>query len=223
MKFGLPSGVQLFVDVANFTLFVQLVGRLGSLPLAATNLAFNLNTLAFIPLMGIGTAVMTLTGQRIGEGRPRLAVRTTWLAFCLSTAYMILFALVYLLLPHLILAPYKLRSNPADFPVIEEHVVHLLRFVAVYSLFDAMNIIFSSTTRGAGDTRFALVFSLLTGFLVMVVPTWWGMRLGYQSLSVPWFAVTACVIVLGIGFFWRFMQGKWMTMRVIEHTRHLEE
>ena len=77
--------------------------------------------------------------------------------------------------------------------------------------------------RGAGDTQFALVFSLLTGFLVMVVPTWIGMQLEYHDLSIPWYAVTACVIVLGFGFFWRFLQGKWMHMRVIEHTRHLDD
>ncbi len=48
----------------------MMIGWIGQRELAATNIAFNLNTLAFIPVIGVGIAVSTLVGQRIGEGRP---------------------------------------------------------------------------------------------------------------------------------------------------------
>ena len=80
-------------------MFIQLIGALGSRSLAATSLAFNLNSLVFIPLFGMGTAVMTLTGQRIGEGRPELAVRTTWKAFGMAAAYIGVFASIYVFAP----------------------------------------------------------------------------------------------------------------------------
>ena len=68
-KFGGPSGLQMFLDVAGFTVFMMIIGHIGQRELAATNIAFNLNTLAFIPVIGVGIAVSTLVGQRIGEGR----------------------------------------------------------------------------------------------------------------------------------------------------------
>ena len=115
LRFGFPNGVQMLVDLASWTLFVQMIGKLGTQPLAATSLAFNLNTLVFIPLLGVGTAVMTLTGQRIGGQRPELAVRTTWLAFGMSAGYIAVFAAIYVLAPHWILLPYGLDGERAGF------------------------------------------------------------------------------------------------------------
>ena len=79
LRFGSPSGVQLMCEVTAFTLFLLIVGRLGVLELAATSLAFNVNTLAFMPVYGIGIATTTLVGQRIGQRRPELAERGVWM------------------------------------------------------------------------------------------------------------------------------------------------
>ena len=214
LRFGLPSGLQQFLDIACWNVFVQVVGRLGTQELSATGLVFNLNALVFIPLLGLGTAVTALTGHRIGEGRPQLAVRTTWLAFGLASVYVGAFAVVYLFAPELILRPYGL----ADHEALRATVVHLLRFVAVYSLFDAMFVVFNSAIRGAGDTRFALVFSFSMGLLLLVLPTWIITSSGAENFIDVWYAVTTYITVLGLGFMARFLQGRWMTMRVIERT-----
>ena len=216
VRYGLPNGLQFLIDISAFALFILLIGKLGSDSLAASNLAFNVNTLAFIPLMGLGTAVMILVGRRIGEGRPQLAVRTTWIAFGLSGSCMALFAILYVALPDIILAPYAAYTDAARFAAIREQVVILLRFVALFAFFDAMAIVFGSAVRGAGDTRFSLVFSCLSGWSLMVVPTfavwfWYG-----GSLVASWTACTAYIIVLGVGFLIRFQTGQWQTMRVIE-------
>jgi MATE family multidrug resistance protein len=214
LRFGLPSGCQQFLDVACFTIFIQIVGRLGIEQLSATGLVFNLNSLTFIPLLGLGTAVTALVGHRIGEGRPRLAARTTWLAAGLATAYVSVFCLVYVLAPEAILRPYGL----AERDTLRELVVFLLKLVALYSWFDAMVVVFSSAIRGAGDTRFALVFSVSMGVLVLVLPTYVASHYGTAGFIVAWYAVVAYLMVCAAGFFARFQQGRWMSMRVIEHT-----
>jgi MATE family multidrug resistance protein len=214
LRFGLPSGIQQFLDIACWNVFIQLVGGLGTEQLSATGLVFNLNALVFIPLLGLGTAVTVLTGHRIGEGRPLLAVRTTWLAFGLASLYVAAFSGIYLLAPELILRPYGL----AEHPEVRGLVIFLLRFVAIYAFFDAMAVVFNSAIRGAGDTRFALVFSFSMGLLLLVLPTCVAARYGPEGFQAAWYAVTVFISVLGLGFMARFQQGRWMTMRVIEHT-----
>jgi MATE family multidrug resistance protein len=216
LRYGLPNGMHLFVDIVCWTLFVYLVALMGEDQLVATNLAFNLNALAFVPMLGFGTAISTLTGQRIGEGRPELAIRTTWTACRMAVAYMAFFAVVYVLLPDLILYPYRIGSDPAEFAALRAHVIVLLRFVAVYSLFDAMAIVFGAAIRGAGDTRFALVFTALASWSLLVVPTWLAYRYSSHALFHSWTACTVFVAVMGLGFMLRFQQGRWMGMRVIE-------
>jgi hypothetical protein len=53
LRVGLPTGGQFLIDIAGFTIFLCIVGRLGPLCQKATNLAFNLNGLSFVPLMGL--------------------------------------------------------------------------------------------------------------------------------------------------------------------------
>ncbi|HLQ44870.1 MAG TPA: MATE family efflux transporter, partial [Planctomycetaceae bacterium] len=218
LKFGLPQGVHFFLDVASFSVFMLLLGRLGKIELAATNLTFRLNTLAFIPMLGLGTAISTLVGQRIGEGRPELAVRSSWTAFKLSAAYMLIFAAIFVLLPDVILMPFAAFSDPQEFAALHDAVVKLLRFVAVYCFFDAMAIVFSFAIRGAGDTRFSLWFSCVAAWTLMVLPTWISLRWFGGGLHACWWFCTIYIIVLGLGFFARFLAGQCKSMRVIEAT-----
>jgi len=216
LRYGLPTGFQFFGDIAGFLVFIFLIGRLGPVQQAATNLAFNLNSMAFIPMMGFGTAVMTLVGKRIGEQRPELAVRTTWLAFGLCSVYMLTFCAIYVFLPDLILYPYAARKSPEEFAPIREIVHVLLLFVALYSFFDGMMIIFGSAVRGAGDTRFSLLFMLVTAWALMVAPTWIIWNYGEPSLIKGWTAVSVYIVVAGFGFLLRFQMGRWKSMSVIE-------
>jgi len=222
IRYGFPNGVQMLLDVAAFTVFVALIGKLGTLDQAATNLAFTLNSVAFIPMMGMGTAVMTLVGHRVGEGQPALAARTVWKAFALSGGYMLLFALLYLSAPDLILSPFMHGDEKEQFETMKPIVITLLQFVALYTFFDAMAIIFGSAIRGAGDTLFSLVFSVTSGWLLMVLPTVWIIQ-QEGTLYQCWAAITAAVIVMGLGFLARFLYGKWKTMRIIEAAPALPE
>lgn len=214
--YGFPNGIQMVLDVGAFTAFLALVGRLGTLEQAATNLAFTLNSLAFVPMLGMGTAVLTLVGRRVGEQRPELATRTVWGAMAISGLYMIGFAGIYLTIPETILSPFMHSQERDMFAEIEPIVIQLLRFVAVYTLFDAMAIVFGSAIRGAGETRFSMIYTVTMSWLLMVLPTLWIVQTS-QSLYSCWIAATVFIIVLGIGFLVRFLQGKWKTMKVIEH------
>ena len=87
-RYGGPGGLQTFMEVAAFTVFLMLVGRLGEVALAATTLAFNVNNVAWVPMWGLGTAVTAIVGQQLGRNRPDLAARATWTALGIALAYM---------------------------------------------------------------------------------------------------------------------------------------
>ena len=71
--FGGPGGLQTLLEFAAFTLFITLVGGLGKTGQAATILAFTVNSVAWVPMMGVGTAVSAMVGQQLGSNRPNLA------------------------------------------------------------------------------------------------------------------------------------------------------
>ena len=216
LKFGLPTGGQYLIDLLAFTLFLFLVGRLGPVAQQATNLAFNLNGMAFVPLMGLGTAVMTLVGRRIGEGRPELAVRSTWLAALIGSLWIALFGAMYLFVPERILAVYAGNLPPDEFQPLVETTVVLLRYVTIFLFFDALTIVFSAAVRGAGDTRFPLYLMLFTSWFIMFLPVVVADALGRNTLTFSWVCCTVSIVISGLGIVWRFQAGHWKLLKMIE-------
>ena len=70
LKFGGPAGLQMLLEVAGFTVFVFLVGSLGIQELAATNLAFNVSSLAFMPVLRPGHGRVDPGGTAARAKRP---------------------------------------------------------------------------------------------------------------------------------------------------------
>ncbi len=216
IHYGLPNGIQFFIDMAGFTLFILLVGRLGTVPLAATNIAFNINTLAFMPMLGIGMTVSILVGQNLGRNDPAMAERSTYAGFHLTFVYMAAIALLYILVPDLFLQPFSSKVHPSYFGEVHRIGVILLRFVAFYSLFDTMNIIFSAALKGAGDTRYVVLAIAVLSALVLVVPAYLVIVVLHAGIYAAWSIMATYAVALGFMFLFRFRHGKWKHMRVIE-------
>lgn len=216
MRYGLPSGIQFFLDIAGFTVFVLLMGRLGTVALAATNITFNINTLAFLPMIGSGLGISVLVGQNLGRNRPDLAEKCVYSGLHLTFFYIGCMAFLYVFVPGLFLWPFSAQADPKSFKEIREISIVLLRFVAVYSLFDSMNIVFSSVLKGAGDTRYIMFTIVILSFSILVIPSYAAIVLFHAGVYAAWAIAATYIIALGFVFFFRFLGGKWKSMRVIE-------
>ncbi len=218
MKFGLPSGVQFMLDILGFTFFVALIGQIDEVAMAATTIASQINSLSFMPMIGIGIATTTLVARALGKNDAATAQKSTWSATVITFGYMISIATCYVLLPGMFLLAFRAKADTAQFEAIEPLVKQLLVFIAFYCVFDTGNIVFSAALKGAGDTKFVMMTAITLNWLVMVLPTWLAITFlnGTARLYAAWGALTAYVCLLSIVFFLRFTGGKWKNMRVIE-------
>ena len=151
LRFGLPNGIQLFVDIACWTLFVQIVGRAGQRAFGRHQPGVQLE----------------LAGLHSDPGRrhrrddaDRPADRRRPAGAGRAHHEPGIFHVAGLHRHFRRDLPVRSAADPvavcvaestSDLSQLEESVVLLLRYVAVYSLFDAMAVIFSSATRG-GDS-----------------------------------------------------------------------
>ena len=129
---------------------------------------------------------------------------------------MTIIAAAYVLIPDIFILPFAAKANTERFTEIYRITVILLRFVALYSIFDTMNIIFASAIKGAGDTRYVMFMVVITSALILVIPAYLAVVVLGYGLMVPWVTFSAYVIVLSFMFFFRFLGGRWKSMRVIE-------
>jgi multidrug resistance protein, MATE family len=214
--FGGPSGLQMVLDVIGFTAFIMLVGRLGPESADATNMAFSISTLAFMPIFGLHLAVGILVGERLGENRDDLAARATITTLQVAWTYMLFISVCYVLAPSLFLFGF---FPDADLTEQEQSVKHLaavlLRFVAAYNLLDATLMVFAGAIKGAGDTPFILRVSLILAAL-LTSASWLAVEVFELSVVGCWVLVTLWVWIGAFVYARRFLQGKWRSMRVIE-------
>jgi MATE family multidrug resistance protein len=215
LRFGFPNGLMVGLDTFAFTVFFFLLGRQGDAEQSASSIAFTLNLITFLPPVGMGQSVAILVGQRLGENCPELAARTTWTALWITLVYMAIMAIPYIFLPHAMAHIFQSQDDALHWEHVAGMVPVLLRFVALYSLFDAINLMFSFALRGAGDTRFVAVASFSLAWPVMVAPTWaaWYYQWG---LYVAWTFAAVYIGLLALVYWRRFRQGRWRSMRVIE-------
>jgi MATE family multidrug resistance protein len=216
LRFGLPTGLQYSVEILAFALFMMIVGRIGTAELAASSLAFNLNMIVFFPMLGLGIAVSALVARYLGAEQPAAAERAVFSAFGISLAYMALCGFAYFAFPRAMLAPYAAGADPAAFAPVEDMAVVLLRFVAVYSIFDMMNVMFAAGLRGAGDTRYPMMLTFTLAFSAMLVPAWIACAWLGLGVYAAWAAASAYVVLLGLLELRRFRLGRWRSLRIVE-------
>lgn len=216
VRYGMPTGLQYSLEVAAFAMFMVIIGRIGTQELAASGIAFNMNMIVFMPMVGLAVAVSSLVGRYLGANRPEIAERVVGSAFAISLAYMAACGLLYLLGAPLLLAPYAAGADPAGFPPIAAIATVLLRFVAFYSIFDMMNLIHAAGLRGAGDTVYPMGLTFVLAWVVMLVPAWVGCVQLAAGVYFAWAMATAYVLLLGLLMRRRFQAGHWKAMRVIE-------
>jgi len=156
-----------------------------------------------------------LTGQALGRNDPTRARYGVRSAFDLTFVYMTAIAALFFALPQLFLAPFRAQSDPASFAAIGAITAVLLRFVAVYTLFDALNIIFSSAIKGAGDTKFVMYMIIALSLGILIIPSFVAITWLGASIYACWAIASTYVAALGVAFYLRYRSGKWQTMRVI--------
>jgi len=216
VRFGMPTGLQYSLEVGAFAVFMVIVGKVGTLELAASGIAFNLNMIVFFPMVGLAIAVSSLVGRYLGGERPELAERAVGSALALSLVYRSLCGALYVFGAKLLLAPYAAGADPATFPAVETMATVLLRFVALYSIFDMFNLVHAAGLRGAGDTVYPMLLTFGLAWIVMLVPAGIGcLRLGL-GVYFAWSMASLYVFLLGTLMWRRFRAGHWRTLRVIE-------
>ena len=218
LRYGIPSAIQFSLDIFAFTFFIFMVGRIGKIQLAATNMVFSINSLAFMPMMGFSLGTSTLVGQALGRDRVNDAVAVTKATIHIVLGYIFILLILFLFLPQPLLELFRPRHlAPENFAPIVSIGIILLRFVAAYIFFDALYMVCIGVLKGAGDTRFIMCSIGVLSLAIMILPVYIGVEVFGAGLYYAWSCATAFVFFLFTVSFWRYRQGHWKNVRVIEH------
>jgi len=214
VRYGVPAGVELFLNVFAFNLFVQMMHSYSADVAAAVTITFNYDMIAFIPMLGLGFAITSLVGQRMGADNPEGALKISRLAMKVGALYGLTMVLLFVFL-----ADPLVRVFTGGFSGGDESVVSLaksmLRLASIYIMADVVQLVFAGTLRGAGDTRWVMYISVAMHW-VLALMAWLMIKVFVIHPLAVWLGFISFVVLLGFAMFIRYKLGPWKEMRIIK-------
>lgn len=207
VRLGLPTGLQNSLMIVSMMVLQKATNGFGVAAIAGRAIEARIEGVMLIPLAGIATAVMTFTGQNIGAGKEDRARAGLKCGFVMGGAVALAFWLVLAAA-----AEPVLRIFSADEAALFE-ARRCVGIIAPAFVAYSLATIWQAFFRGAGDTVFPLVVSLVTQFayrmaainiFLSVWPTPSGVWYLYVSSWFLMFAINALYHKTGL---WRKYAG----------------
>jgi MATE family multidrug resistance protein len=214
LRFGVPNGLNWFMEIAAFTLFLNaVVSKLGTTVLAAMSAILHVNSISFMPSFGLASAGAVFVGQAIGRGDKDQVPRIVALTVKVAMVWQVGVGLLYFLFPGPLMSAFD--SGPQSHDLVRIGA-GMLAMSAAWQVFDALGITIGEALRGAGDTAWCMWARLTIAWLLFVPVSWWwvGVKGGGPLAAIG--AVVFYLAVLGLAFVWRFTSGAWRRIELVE-------
>jgi MATE family multidrug resistance protein len=203
LRLGLPAAGMNLAETGMFSAIAVLMGILGTVELAANQIASTFLSILFMVPMALGHAASTRVAYGLGLGDAALARRAGLVAIGATAVYMLFVALLIWAMPGLI-ARIFLDSEQAGNAAVIELTVALLLIAAISQVSDGVQAVAAGALRGLGDTHWPFVFSLV-GFNLVGLGSGaffaFSLGLGAQGL---WIGLALGLTVSAAVFTWRF-------------------
>lgn len=193
LRLGLPIGAQQELEVAYFGGLIILMGVLGTISVAAHQIAINLASLTFMVPVGVASATAVFVGRAVGS-RDEPAVRRYAIAgLVCGVGFMCVAAAVFLLAPVPLARLYTVDAE------VVALAAGLIPIAGLFQVFDGTQVVSAGILRGIGDTRFPM-FANVIGFWMVGLPlsAYLGFTAGLGAEGLWWGSLLALIAVAAL-------------------------
>lgn len=176
LHLGVPIGLANFVEASMFGVIALFLASLGTVEVAAHQIALNFSAVVFMIPFSLSIALTIRAGYLIGAGHQAHARFTAFLGLAMGLLYAACSALLLFVFRVEIALLYNKEADVVALAAV------LLSYAAIFQIGDAMQVVASGALRGYKDTRTAMVIMILT-FWCFAVPL--GYSLGLTDFWGP--------------------------------------
>lgn len=206
LRLGMPSGLESFMNISSFNLFLLLFQSYGVVQGAAMAIVFNWDMLSFIPMLGLNIGVMSLMGRFVGAGNIDRANQVISSGFILGLGYAGVLAILFLVFREPLVDVFA--TSEGNFGEIRELAIYMMIGLVSYMLADATILVAGGVLRGAGDTRWIMITSTTVHWLMLVAQYFVIVVYGFGP-RVSWWVFVAMLITLALLYLGRLLGGTW--------------
>jgi MATE family multidrug resistance protein len=219
LSLAVPMGLRISGELTAWTIFLVVIGRLGTVELAASSIAFRINGTAFFPALGLGQAAGILVGHARGSGNDDDIPAIAWQSLLVCETWMVAMAILFATASAPLMSVFA-GSGPESARIVATGSL-LMKFVALYCLFDAANVMIGCVLASAGDTRWtARMFFICSGLFLVLL---WIVDRLIPGLAAEWTLATLFVFATALIWTLRFRAGAWRKIQVLREREVLQE
>ena len=206
LRLGFPSGLETFLNVAAFNLFLLMFQSYGIPEAASATIIFNWDILSFVPLLGLNIAVMSMIGRFVGANDMHKANEVTTAGYILGVGYSLMLALVFLLFRGPLVELFIFYEEDAAEIRALSHF--MMVGLSCYVLCEGMLQVAAGVLRGAGDTRWAMWASTSMHWL-MLVTQFFIIKVFALGPRISWIAFVIMILGIASVFIARLASNRW--------------
>ncbi|WP_116790752.1 MATE family efflux transporter [Flavobacterium psychrotrophum] len=204
---GLPSGMQMFFEVALFTSAVWLSGFLGTTNQAANQIALSLASFTFMFAMGLSVAAMVRVGNQKGQQdyiKLRVVARSIFLmAIIIETVFALLFVALHNVLPYLFVNSEHI-SQVQDTAEVIGIAAQLLIVAAIFQLSDGVQVVVLGALRGLQDVKIPTIITFVAYWVIgFPISFYLGLYTELKAIGI-WIGLLAGLTAAAIFLYLRF-------------------
>ena len=208
LKLALPQGIQEAVIAVGWSVFYKIMGMIGLIELATTELLFTIMHASFMPALGVGQACATLVGKYMGEKKIHKSEASIKESIRISVYIMGTMGMSFILIPEYYLFLFT------DDPEIIRMGVFGLRMIGAVQFLDAIGFTLWFALSGAGNTLFpAVVESCLTWGIIVLGSYVFGVVLN-MGFKAPWLLFPVYMGLFAGIMVWKISKGDWKEIEV---------
>ena len=204
VSLGVPSLLERATISVGQIVSTALITSLGTVSLAAHQLANTGESICYMPVFGFSIAATTLVAQNLGGGKKDRAYRLGGLCTLMGIGVMTVMGSAMFLF-----APQILRFFTRE-PAVIALGAKMLRIEAFVEPLVAVGNVLGGVLRGAGDTRWPFYISVAGMWLVRLPLAFLLIRFFSWDLTAVWLAMALDWVVRGAISFVRFRRRKWL-------------
>ena len=212
-RLGFPSGLELFLNVAAFNLFLLMFQSYGVAEGAAAAIVFNWDILSFVPMIGLHVGVISLVGRFVGARDMTRVNEVMTAAFTAALAYSAALAIIYITLRYPLVEVFAPPSG--DFSAIRQLSAFMMVGLSSYVMADAVILVSGGVLRGAGDTRWLMVASVSLHW-AMLVAQFFIIRVFGFSPKLSWLIFVAMILAIAVVYAGRLKGDRWRDPEALE-------
>ena len=206
LRLGFPSGMEMFLNIAAFNLFLLMFQSYGIPEAAAATIVFNWDILSFVPLMGLNIAVMSMIGRFVGAGDMTRTNQVTTAGYILGIGYSAILASCFLLLRAPLVEIFIFYEEQAD--EIRSLALFMMVGLSCYAICEGTLQVAAGVLRGAGDTRWVMWASVSLHW-AMLVAQYYIIRGSDLGPRVSWVVFVLMILAICLVFLIRLWGNKW--------------